>query len=607
MNWIIVSWPMVTATCLTLALINLRIARDKGRRAPHLFFSMAALSVAAISVFEFTLMHTEDLSRYQVLLRWSAVPIGIMVASVVGFIWSFFGTGRPWLAFLTVVPNILLNIVNLVTEVPIIRHAVAIHQAWAPGGVSFMFPTIASGPGSILEIISVSLAVMFVLDASIALWKRGGRRRAVIVGGSVVVFFVASRGMAFLLEKGALQMPYMVSFAFIGVIVAMGMELGDDVLLSSALSRDLHDTQRRMDLAGQSASLGFWELDFGTKAIWANETARKLFGVPESEPLDLPRFFSCLHPDDREAVAAAIRESLEAGSDYEREYRVIREGGEIRWISARGRVEAANTPGAFLMRGVLLDVSDRRKSETEMTLLRGQLAHFGRVSTMGQLAAALAHELNQPLGAILRNAEAAELFLKSTNPDLDELRAIILDIMRDDKRACGVIDRLKALLKRKDIEARALAVKDLLDEVQALIRAEASARGIRLELNVPSGLPAVAGDRIHLQQVLINLIINAMDALGEIDRSDRLVTVSAGRESEQFITVRVEDTGQGIPEGRLELIFDPFYTTKQTGMGMGLAICRAIIQAHGGEISVKSGSGGTTFQFTLPIHGGTEG
>ena len=599
MNWMVIAWPMVTATCLTLALINLRIAMDRGRRAPHLFFSTAALSVAAVSAFEFALMQTEELVRYQSLLRWSALPIGIMLASVVGFIWSFFGTGRRWLAIAAILLNTVADLVNLLAETPVIRHAVALHETTI-GGVSLVVPTVISGPWSVVEIVSVILAVLFVVDSSVTLWRRGGHRRAVIVGGSVVFFFIASRGFAYMVERGSLEMPYMVSFAFIGVIVAMAMELGDDVLRTASLSRELHDSQRRVDLAGQSASLGFWELDFNSNAIWANETARMLFGIPAGEPVDLPRFFACLHPDDREGVANAIKEAVDGRHDYEKEYRVLREGGEARWISARGRVEAGSAGGGLLMRGVLLDINEQRKSEAEMALLRGQLAHTGRVSTMGQLAAALAHELNQPLGAILRNAEAAELFLNSSSPDLDELRAIILDIMRDDRRACGVIDRLRALLKRKDIDPRPLSVKDLLDEVQALIRAEAAARGIRLDLVVRPGLPAMLGDRIHLQQVLINLIINAMDALGETDRAQRCVTIEADAEGDDFVGVSVKDTGQGIPGDRLAQVFDPFYTTKPNGMGMGLAICSAIIEAHRGRIGVESRDTGTVFRFTIP-------
>ena len=601
MNWMTVAWPMVTATCLTLALINLRIAMGDGRRAPHLFFSLGAIAVAAVSVFELTLMRTDDLVRYNVILRWAAVPISIMVASVTGFIWSFFGTGRRWLAITAVGLNALANLANLTFDVPAIRHAVALHQAETFGGVKFTVSSVVNGPWNIVEIISVILIAAFVFDASMKLWRQGERRRAVIVGGSVIFFFLLSRGQATLVEKGLVEMPYFVSFGFIAVIIAMGMELGNDVLRSSKLASDLHDSQGRMDLAGRAVSLGFWEWDIASGEIWANETARTLFGIPPSEPVSLTSFLATLHPDDRAGVAKAIEESVAGGFDYEKDYRVVMETGEVRWISAKGRIESANGGNPIRMRGVLLDITERRASESELHLVRGQLAHAGRVSMMGQLAAALAHELNQPLGAILRNAEAAELFLQSPTPDLEEVRAITRDILRDDKRAGGVIDRLKALLKRKDIESRPLSVKDLLEEVLALIRADAAARGVRLEVLVPPDLPEISGDRVHLQQVLINLIINGMDALSEIKRADRHVTIGARRECGDFVEISVTDTGPGISADKLQQVFDPFFTTKTDGMGMGLSISRTIIEAHGGRISAESGDGGTAFIFTLPV------
>jgi C4-dicarboxylate-specific signal transduction histidine kinase len=261
----------------------------------------------------------------------------------------------------------------------------------------------------------------------------------------------------------------------------------------------------------------------------------------------------------------------------------------------------------MLMRGVLLDITSHRQSEIELQQVRGQLAHAGRVSMMGQLASALAHELNQPLGAILRNAEAAEMFLQRATPDLDEVRAIVADIRRDDQRAGEVIERLRALLKRRDIESHPLPVNDLLSEVVALVRADASARGVMIEIITQPDLPLVRGDRVHLQQVLINLVINAMDALTDMKLVDRRVTVSAQRDGPGFVEVAVSDTGHGIASDKLPQVFDPFFTTKPHGMGMGLPISRTIIEAHGGRIMAANGpDGGAVFRFTLPEDDGRD-
>lgn len=221
---------------------------------------------------------------------------------------------------------------------------------------------------------------------------------------------------------------------------------------------------------------------------------------------------------------------------------------------------------------------------------------------MGQLASALAHELNQPLGAILRNAEAAELFLQHNTPDLDELRAILADIRKDDQRAGEVIERLRALLKRGSLETRALAIGDVLGNVAALTRADAIGRHISLEFTTPPGLPTVRGDPVHLQQVVLNLVLNAMDAIESSQDGERRVAVGAQNESERAVLVTVRDYGPGIPPEMLKTIFEPFFTTKTNGMGMGLPISRTIVEAHGGELWVTNNEDrGVTFRFTLKI------
>lgn len=247
--------------------------------------------------------------------------------------------------------------------------------------------------------------------------------------------------------------------------------------------------------------------------------------------------------------------------------------------------------GAFL--AVSLTISElmskvRQHAEREMHLLRQEIAHVGRVSMMGQLASALAHEINQPLGAILRNAEAAELFLQSASPDLDEIRGILADIRRDDQRAGSVIDRMRGLLKRHNLDTRPVDLGDLVCDVAALVRADAVARHVELSLEVPGRLPPVLGDRVHVQQVLLNLILNGLDAMNGTNRENRLVTVSARLDETHSIEIAVSDTGHGISVDKLQQVFDPFFTTKPNGMGMGLAISRTIIEAHGGSSGRKT-------------------
>jgi signal transduction histidine kinase len=265
---------------------------------------------------------------------------------------------------------------------------------------------------------------------------------------------------------------------------------------------------------------------------------------------------------------------------------------------------AALVAQALTIVALLLQRGRHQRAEAEIERQRTELAHVARVSTMGQLASALTHELNQPLGAILRNAEAAELFLKNEPPNLQEVRAILTDIRRDDKRAGNVIDRMRALYKRRSVTLNRLDLREVVEDTIAMTRTDAAARQVKVTVQIPPQLPEAQGDRVHLQQVLLNLILNGMDAMSNIPKSRRLLVVKVRETKNSNLQVDVTDQGAGIAPDVADRIFEPFFTTKSNGMGMGLAISHGIIEAHGGDIWVDSKPGkGTTFSFVLPPAG----
>jgi C4-dicarboxylate-specific signal transduction histidine kinase len=267
----------------------------------------------------------------------------------------------------------------------------------------------------------------------------------------------------------------------------------------------------------------------------------------------------------------------------------------------RGRAGTEADGAPAVIRGVVRDITESKQARDETEKLRRDLAHAGRVTMLGQLSSALAHELNQPLGAIQRNAEAAAMLLQSNAPDLDEVRAIVSDIRKDDRRAVDVIARLRALLSRRSLEPEPVPVQGVVQDVLALVRADAAARQVRLDFAPPAGLPPASADRVHLSQVLLNLIVNAMDAVAHLPAASRRVAVEA-RLAHGMIEIAVADSGSGIARELAEKVFDPYYTTKSGGMGMGLPISRTIVEAHGGKLWVDDASSpGATFRFTLPL------
>jgi C4-dicarboxylate-specific signal transduction histidine kinase len=230
-----------------------------------------------------------------------------------------------------------------------------------------------------------------------------------------------------------------------------------------------------------------------------------------------------------------------------------------------------------------------------------ELAHVNRFATAGELTASISHELNQPLGAILSNAESLELMLKSQTPDIDEARQIASEIRRDDERASEVIRRLRSLLKKAPFDSRNADLNDIVGETVTFLSALALGRSVELRTALDPEPLTIKGDRIQLQQVILNLIVNAIDAMSELPPAERLITIRTARDRERA-EVSIADRGPGIPPDKLQDIFQPFFSTKARGMGMGLSIARTIVEAHGGRLFAENlARGGALLRVELPM------
>jgi C4-dicarboxylate-specific signal transduction histidine kinase len=250
---------------------------------------------------------------------------------------------------------------------------------------------------------------------------------------------------------------------------------------------------------------------------------------------------------------------------------------------------------------VFANALSRKQTELEAQRLRQDLSHIGRVSAMGELTASLAHELNQPLTAILSNAQTAQRLLAADVVNLAEVREILNDIVADDKRAGDMIHRLRGLIKKGDLEFAPLDLNEIVGEVAWLVRSDAVLRNVSLRLEFSDDLPSVRGDRVQLQQVVLNLVLNGLEAMRESAAGERTLVIRTARDGEAAVRVAVQDSGPGIDEKDLDRMFEPLYTTKAEGLGMGLAIVRTIVDAHGGGLQASNNpQGGATVQFTLP-------
>src|SRR5882724_4564500 len=280
--------------------------------------------------------------------------------------------------------------------------------------------------------------------------------------------------------------------------------------------------------------------------------------------------------------------------------------GNVRWLQTVKRPIIDKDGSANQILGASTDVTERKQAESELQHNRQELAHVTRISTMGELAASLAHELNQPLTAILSNAQAAQRFMAANPADLEEVREILKDIVQDDSRASEVIQRMRGLVRKEEVAFVALDLGEIIRDVARLVHSDAALLNVDIALELYPNLPTVQGDRVQLQQVVLNLLLNAFDAMKDCPVNERRVVLQAEQDGARMTKVAVRDRGPGLRGDKLDKIFQPFYTTKRDGLGMGLSISRSIIEVHGGRLWAETNPDrGATFYFTVPV--GEEG
>jgi PAS domain S-box-containing protein len=378
-----------------------------------------------------------------------------------------------------------------------------------------------------------------------------------------------------------------------------------DVEGSRRVEEALRRSESYLAEAQRLSHTGSWAYDMASRhLVYSSEENFRLFGYDPAA--DLPSsadWAARLHPDDREATLKTMRENIEHKTGYEVDYRVVHPDGAIKYIHSVAHPVFGPSGDVVEVVGTHIDMTARREVEEARHHAQNQLAHANRVATIGQLTASIAHEVNQPVGALVTNAQATLRLLKATPPDLEQASQALGDIIKDGRRISDVIDRIRALVKKRPPESELLDINEVITETMTLTRTEMMKSRISMETQLARRLPFIRGDRVQLQQVIMNLMMNAVEAMNSVDAPTRhLQIATATDEAERLIFVTVRDSGQILKPECLDRFFEAFYSTKSNGMGIGLSICRSIVETHSGKIwATANAERGATLHVLLPV------
>jgi len=373
-------------------------------------------------------------------------------------------------------------------------------------------------------------------------------------------------------------------------------DIEDRKRAENALQRseaNLADAQR-LSKTGSFA----WDVTSG-RVRWSEEAYRIFEHDPEVEPtVELVK--ARTHPDDRPSLIAILEGVMrERRQNWELEHRIVMPDDTIKTIHVVAHASEAMDHLEYV--GALMDITAEKSAHEALQQAQAELAHITRVTTLGELTASIAHEVNQPLAAIITNGEACLRWLGNDRPNLEEVRSAVERMIRDGNRAGEVIQRLRALTRKTDPQNAPLDIKDVVHDVVGLVQREVLSHRVRLKLDLDAGLEPVLGDRVQLQQVIINLIVNSIEAMASV-ADQRELMIGVREHDRDYALVAVRDSGVGILPDQLDRVFNAFFTTKADGMGMGLSICRSIVEGHGGRLWASCNDGaGVTFQFTVPF------
>ncbi|PYI80821.1 MAG: hypothetical protein DMF05_05080 [Verrucomicrobia bacterium] len=598
MGWITVIWSMNAGACLTLAAFYGAVWSKQRANPAYLLFCCSAVSAAVISAFELRMLNATTVEQYQLLMRWIHVPVWVLTISFVAFVRLYLHAGRPWLAWSIYVLRMLVLILNFMFPVSIdFKRITDIrHLAW--GGDVISVPVGIPNPWGLLSQITLLLLLIFSFEAMITVCRRGDRRRALLIGGSMALGAILAWHVPMVIW-GIIEPPFFLAFTYTCVIAAMGYELTRDIARAARLARELEVSEKRFNLAADSANLGMWEWDLEKDQIWVSPTRRAQLGFPASGRITFAELISRWHEGDRNKIRQAVNEAIQHGKDYQVEFRVVPPDGSMRWICARGRVQVDEHGKPKRLTGISLDVTARKEAEVlaqqqrnELERLRQQKTAFLErevaerarlerevIESCAREQRRIAYDLHDGVGqqlvGIALSAKLLEQQLRAERPAEAEKASAIVRLANEAARqtrltACSLegadgVGDLKTAL-----ESLAMNISE-----NCRVRSTVKANGASLPVSAPvaAQLYRIAQEAVHnavehgvAREVFIQLTFGHRDML-----------------------LAVQDDGEG-------------FNTKTNRNGMGLRIMRYRAQCIGGSCEVQTGPGkGTTVYCRVPL------
>ena len=589
---------MNAAACLTLAAFYGVVWCKQRDNWVHLLFSCSAVAAAAISAFELWMTNARTVEQYELLVRWIHVPTWILIVSFVAFVRLYLHAGRAWMAWSIYGLRTLVLILNFIFPVSINFKAITDirHFSWAGEIVSV--PVGIPNPWGLLSHVSLLLLLAFCVDAAITVWRRGDRRRALLVGGSMIFGAILAWHVP-LVIWGIIDVPFFLGFTYTGIVAAMGYELSSDMARAACLTRELEISEKRFNLAADSANLGMWEWDLEKDEIWVTPTRRAQLGFSASGKITFEELISRWHADDREKVRQAVNEAIQTGKDYQAEFRLVRADGSVSWVCARGRVHLDEQRKPKRLTGISLDITARKEAEAlarqqraELEQLRQQRTAFLErevaerarlerevIESCAREQRRIAYELHDGVGQQLVSiALSAKLLEEQLRPD----RPI------EAEKTSAIVRLANEAARQTRLTARTLEGADGVGDLKTAL--ESLAMNISQNCRVKSVVkangtssPISAPVSAQLYRIAQEAMRNALEhgAAREV-----LIQLTFGAED---MVLTVQDNGKG-------------FDGKANGHGMGLRIMRYRAQCIGGSCEVHAGpSQGTIVHCRVPL------